>query len=264
MDIFFKQITKQIKDTKGLVFIDFSWKDTTRYETIKKASQKAGRTFVINARLAYLLKQLGQYPSDDENVRVFLKRKSSCLYAPSDYSLSKYEYGLSSDWSDNIDDTHYRNAITATELKKNPQKYVMMLSYFDLGQIFDISNDKGIIPDSFFIKAVCAPFCDEMELDEERLIHWLDTFGIDYKLGKSRVPDGCNNVSCEKIKVSLERAHVSGHASRPELKELIEKIHPKTLIPVHTNLPHEFEKIVDEIDENIQVIIPEMGVRIEI
>jgi len=140
----------------------------------------------------------------------------------------------------------------------------MMLSYFDLGQIFDLSNKDGKIPDSFFIKAVCAPFSDEMELDEERLIHWLNTFGISYNLDEKQIPDGCNNDTCNKIKYSLERAHVSGHASRPELKELIEKIHPKKLIPVHTNLPHEFEKIADEIDENIQVIIPEIGVRIEI
>jgi len=59
-----EQITKDIKKTDGLVFVDFSWKDTTRYETIARAAKKAGRIFVINARLAYLLHQLSE-PFDE-------------------------------------------------------------------------------------------------------------------------------------------------------------------------------------------------------
>jgi mRNA degradation ribonuclease J1/J2 len=52
------------------------------------------------------------------------------------------------------------------------------------------------------------------------------------------------------------RSHVSGHASRPELKELIEKLNPKLLFPVHTERPEVFAELVK--GEDIEVIIPEL------
>jgi ribonuclease J len=257
-----KNISSRIKSVKGLVFVDFSWKDTTRYETVLKACKESGRIFVINARLAYILDKLGQYP-DDRNVLVYLKRKDSCLYSPSDYTKSKYEYGLSVDWEGGIDSTHYDNAITACDIKKNPGKYVMMLSYFDLNQIFDLADAKGQIPDSWLIKAQCAPFCDEMELDEERFIHWLKTFGIGFELDSTPLPDDCSNPTCSKIKKRMKRDHVSGHISRSEIRELIEKVNPRTVIPVHTENSKEFVKIVDDIEKGVEVILPEYGKRYE-
>jgi len=259
-----QKIMEQMQNTKGVVFVDFSWKDTTRYETIRKAASDAGRIFVINARLAYLLQQLGMYPKEDEGVRVFLKRKYSCLYSPGDYSKYKHEYGLSCDWGEGIDDTHYQQALTAKDIKQHPERYCMMLSYFDLGQIFDIANNNGKIPDSFFIKAVCAPFSDEMELDEERLINWLDMFAINYDIGEPKIPEHCTNHTCEKIRDQLDRAHVSGHASRPELTDLIKKIRPKTLIPVHTQHPEVFKEVVDSIDADVEVVLPVNGVSYQI
>jgi len=250
------KIADKIKKTKGLVFVDFSWKDTTRYETIKQASEDAGRIFVINARLAYLLNELGEYPPED-SIKVFLKRKGSCLYSPGDYSSSKYEYGLSVDWKEDKDSTHYDTALTALDIKKHPERYVMMLSYFDLGQIFDIADVNGKIPDSWFIKAQCAPFSDEMELDEERFMNWLKAFGIGFDLGETPIPDGCTNIDCDKLHDIIERAHVSGHASRSELKKLIRLVNPKVLIPVHTMYPKAFVEIAEEIKTGIEVILPE-------
>jgi len=252
-----KEIFEKISKTEGLVFIDFSWKDTARYETIRNATLQAGRTFVINARLAYILNKLGIYPPE-KRVKIFLKRKSSCFYSPADYTNSKHEFGLSINWKTRVDDLHYENGITAEDIMVNPGNYVMMLSYFDLGQIFDLTDSAGKIPKSLFIKAQCEPFSDEMELDEERLINWLDKFGIEYDLGETPIPKNCTNPNCSKIKKRVERAHVSGHASRPELIELIDRIHPKILIPIHTQNPKAFEELAQGIDKNIQVIIPEV------
>jgi ribonuclease J len=254
-----EKISNEIRRTNGLVFVDFSWKDTTRYETIRLAAEAAGRMFVINARLAYILNKLGETPLP-ESVRVFLKRKGSCLYSPSDYSGYKHEFGFSVDkksWTQ--DASHYENGVTAQDIKANPGKYVLMLSFYDLGQLFDLADENGKIPNSWFIKAVCAPFCDEMELDEERMINWLDTFGIGYKLGETRIPTGCSNEECDKLHNRIDRSHVSGHASKPEIKEIIDKIRPKTLIPIHTQNASEFEKIVNEINQKINIIIPKLG-----
>ena len=251
------QITKDIQNTKGLVFVDFSWKDTTRYETIRKACERAGRILVINARLAYLLHELNIYPNN-EKVKVFLKRKGSCLYSPGDYITTKHELGFTPK-KKKPDITHYEHGLLAEDIKKQPEKYVIMLSYFDLNQLFDLANGKGIIPNSRLIKAQCAPFSDEMELDEERYIHWLDTFGISYTLDEIVVADYCRDPGCEKPRRFLKRSHVSGHAARPELKELIDLIHPHCIIPVHTMHPELFDDIAKGIDKTIKVIKPVKG-----
>jgi len=253
------KITEEIAETDGLVFVEFSWKDTTRYETISKAAASCGRTFVINARLAYVLNKLEQTPLP-EHVAVFLKRKGSCLYSPNDYSTSKHEYGYCVDkdtWTD--DASHYENGLVADEIKSNPRKYVLMLSYYDLGQLFDLADAAGRIPGSRYIRAQCEPFSDEMELDEERLINWLDAFGIGYSLGETPLPVGCTNPGCFKLRKRIERSHVSGHASRPELRELISKVNPRILIPIHTERPEAFEKLVNESGLNTKVILPALG-----
>jgi ribonuclease J len=259
-DMVRSKIAEEIAETDGLVFIDFSWKDTTQYDTIIKAAESCGRTFVINARLAYILNKLGLTPLPDY-VKVFLKRKGSCFYSPADYSLYKHEYGYSVDrdtWTQ--DSSHYDHGLAAEEIKSNPSKYILMLSYYDLGQLFDLADEKGKIQGSRYIRAQCEPFCDEMELDEERFINWLDAFGIGYRLGETPLPEGCSNPNCSKLKRRIDRSHVSGHASRPELKELIGKINPTTLIPIHTEKPEVFEEVVREIGKDIEVIIPELGV----
>ena len=70
---------------------------------------------------------------------------------------------------------------------------------------------------------------------------------------------GISYVTEEENKNHFKRAHVSGHASRPELKELIKRINPETIIPIHTEHPDEFHKIVEEIGTDIKVIKPEYG-----
>jgi len=258
-----EKISQKVAQTKGLVFVDFSWKDTTRYETVKQVAIDKKRTFVINARLAYILHRLGIYPREEEPVRVFLKRKGTALYSPADYNKQKHEYGLSTDWKEPpIDDTHYKNGLTAQQIMENPGKYILMLSFFDLGQIFDLADSDGKIPDSWFIRAQCEPFSDEMEIDEERMINWLDRFRIGYDLGETRLPNGCKNASCEKLRPRMDRSHVSGHASRPELLELISKLKPRVLMPVHTPNAHSFVSLADDVEKStghrMKLILPEL------
>jgi len=272
-----RMITDDIRRTDGVVFIDFGWKDITRYETILKAARKTGRTFIISGKLAYLLKRLGTDLPDD--VKVFLKRKESLTYSPSDYSKARHEISDDLEWGRRGDPTlidrmvYYHDGITAGDIAKDPGRYVMMFSFYDLKELFDmvsLDQNKGgyCIPNSRFIKAVCSPFNDDMELDEERLINWLDTFGIDYDIGDPRIPDNCQTPNCEKIRPRIRRAHVSGHASGKELEELITKIAPKVLIPIHTPEPKLFRDMISNINSTlstpIDLMMPELNKEIRV
>jgi ribonuclease J len=87
-----------------------------------------------------------------------------------------------------------------------------------------------------------------MEIDERKLMNWLDKFGVSYEYETDR----------RDIKI-FKRAHISGHASQPELQELIRKIKPKVLIPIHTENPELFEKICKDLQMGTKVILPEYG-----
>jgi ribonuclease J len=84
---------------------------------------------------------------------------------------------------------------------------------WELNQLTDIKPSS----DAIWIKSSCEPFCDEMELDEERKRNWLDHF---------------------KIKEYF--AHASGHASGDEIRAMIKEINPEELIPIHTEHPELF------------------------
>jgi mRNA degradation ribonuclease J1/J2 len=87
----------------------------------------------------------------------------------------------------------------------------------------------------------------------------LNTFGIGFDIGITPIPNDCKNKNCDKIYTRIDRAHVSGHASRTELKELIELVNPNILIPIHTLYPEIFKDITEEIEEGIEVLLPVYG-----
>jgi ribonuclease J len=97
---------------------------------------------------------------------------------------------------------------------------------------------------AYYIAASTEPFNDEMYIDEEKFMNWLDKFDVDYEY-----------VTKNGKKV-FERRHISGHASQPEIIELVDKLKPNKIIPVHTENP---EKFTELFGDEYEVILPEFG-----
>jgi len=112
------------------------------------------------------------------------------------------------------------------------QNIALMFSYWDANELFDIipfdSNHM-----TRYISASTEPFSEEMEIDESKMAHWLDFFNISY------------DYVMKNEQKQFVRRHVSGHASKPELKELIEKINPAKIIPIHTTNIDQFEAMFE-------------------
>ncbi|MDD4877539.1 MAG: MBL fold metallo-hydrolase [Candidatus Nanoarchaeia archaeon] len=198
------KISQIISESKGLVFVEHPIRDTDRVNSIFQATKENKRTFVVNMKLAYLISKLGDLaPFNLEKVKILIPKKSWGLidkegiekcHIEQDYETWEREY-IGRD-----------NSITYKELKQNPKKYVVSMSMWELTQLVDIKPE-----DAIWIKSSCEPFCEEMELDEERKKNWLKHF---------------------KIKEYF--AHASGHATGPEIREMIKEIKPEILIPIHT------------------------------
>ena len=101
------------------------------------------------------------------------------------------------------------NAININEIKDNPKKYVVSMSFWEINELTDIHPKNAI-----WIKSSCEPFSDEMEIDERRKKNWLKHFEIEEHF-----------------------AHASGHASGGEIKDMIKEIDAQEVIPVHTEHP---------------------------
>ena len=274
------EISSEIKNAEGLVLIDFGWKDISRFNIIYKAANKHNRTLVIQPKLAYLLYELHKKfqnsyedPRTMPNLQVYLKREGSYLYSQADYKKFKMGYlhfhgrnkakkdrnivriaeqlgkggdednrnnpilnsadGTTCDYQEvyNLAIHHLENGIKAYEIREHPEKFVLMFSFWDVNELFDLTPKGDIDHKTKYIRASTAPFNDEMVIDETRFMKWLDTFNIEYDT---------ENRDNNRI---FTRKHISGHASQNELKELIQKINPERIIPIHTEHPEIFEQM---------------------
>ncbi|MBI4980473.1 hypothetical protein HZC30_02850 [Candidatus Woesearchaeota archaeon] len=205
-----EQISKFIKEAKGLAFVEHPIRDLDRVISVYNAAKANKREFVVTLKLAYLIEALQEYCTFKlDEVKILISKKSwglickegaDCRQVEQDYEKWEQAY------------INRKNTITYSELQKNPNKYVVSMNMFEVNQLLDIKPK-----DAIWIKSSCEPFCDEMELDDERKKNWLKHFNIrEYS------------------------AHASGHASGKEIRAMIKEIAPKELIPIHTQKPEMF------------------------
>lgn len=126
---------------------------------------------------------------------------------------------------------HLNNGIKSYEIREKPKDYVLMFSYWDSNELFDLIPHGDTDHKTKYIRASTAPFNDEMVIDEIKFMKWLDTFKVKYDSEIKK---------CSKV---FTRRHVSGHASQSELKKLIQKINPEKIIPIHTEHPEIFDQL---------------------
>jgi len=284
-----EQIKNDIEKAPNLVLINFNWKDLSRFNVIHEVVKELGKTMVISPKLAYLLYEMylndpGKYedPRKIEGIQVYMKREGSLLYSKSDYDKWKmgfiHHHGRNtakSDWNMcriaeilkvggdknneknplkdlenpicnyqevyNLATHHLFHGIKSYEIRENPQNYVVMFSYWDSNELFDLIPVNHPTPSATYICASTEPFNDEMQIDEGKFMKWLDHFDVEYE---SEVKKG---------KTVFARRHVSGHASQLELKELIEKLKPKKIFPIHTENTSKFAELFDDYEVHIPI-----------
>ena len=226
-----EESTKYIQGKKGLAIANFPIRDIERLLTFYSTAIANKRKLIIEYRQALLLDLLRQHgvkdipKSTDENIRVFYAKKSWGLVGRTDFPDDQIEKDYET-W----ERTYFsmENIIDAKEISKHQKDYVMFMNYYQLNNLIDIKPIDG----SVHIRSICEPFSEDMELDQKRIDNWLRLFGL--------YPE--------------QRIHSSGHACGPAIFEMIKKINPKTLFPIHTVNPIAFKEI-----SGIKIVYPEYG-----
>ena len=215
--------TNTISETKALSIVNYPIRDLDRMETFKEAAELNDRRLVVNLKQAVLLElfreQKLKAPLLSE-CDIYIPRKSWGLVTE-DLPRELIEKDYAS-WE--RDFLWNSNSITCKDIRKEESAYVWRCDFFELKELLDIKPSKG----SSYVRSVVEPFSEEMVLSDQVVKNWLSHFRIKTKL----------------------QAHASGHASALELKEMVEKISPDILIPIHTEQPLLFKKF----HSNVKII----------
>ena len=229
-----------ISNFKGLVIVNFPIRDIDRLLTFYKVARDTDRTLVVNLKQAYLLKLFSgrDYP-ELEDVEVYIPKRGWGLIGKDSFVCYDGEWLCSSDIDPNHKSSDYKNwekefiesgnAINYKDIQEEPHKYIFRCDFFELKELIDIKPVNSI-----YIKSVTEPFDEEMEFDERRVENWLDHFNL----------------------LPVHKIHVSGHASGPELLDMIREIQPEILYPVHTTFKERF-KVLEE--DGIRVVYPKLS-----
>ncbi len=105
-------------------------------------------------------------------------------------------------------------------------KVILVSTSYDMNEAMDIRPSPG----SAFINSTSEPFNEEMDMDRERFVNWLDHLGL-----------------------PLYQIHSSGHMMPTELRETIAKVAPKRLVPIHTEQPELYGAFVKDLAKVDQV-----------
>ena len=145
-----------VESSSGLVIADFSPRNFERLESFQEIARKTGRELVAMAKDVYMLHNLqcinGSCMTD--GLRIY----SEVM----DKSKRK--------WEQEVVQTNYGDRyVSHTEIRENPDNYILCFSFFDMKHLLDIKPEGGN-----YIYSSCEAFNEQMEIDFKRLWHWLN------------------------------------------------------------------------------------------
>jgi len=191
-----------IREAKGLVMASFSGMDTDRLTSFHRAALATDRKLAISVRQAYLISVLDA----DKGIEGLPKLGKGNVVV---YRRNKKRYEK---WEEQVSEK--AEVITAEDLTASPKSYVVATSLSDMEGMVGVKPSPG----SVYILSSSEPYNEEMELDMQRLIEWLDFYGM-----------------------PLYHIHVSGHIMPQQLG-----IGAKRVAPIHTEHPELFLKFALE------------------
>ena len=121
--------------------------------------------------------------------------------------------------------TFLDTALSADEFKARGRNYLLALDFYHFPELIDLRPPRG----TPYVHSMSEPFSED-DVSDHVMHNWLDHFGLRF-----------------------HQAHASGHASATELFEIVRRVRPETLFPIHTEHPEAFQRL------GPRVKLPEVG-----
>lgn len=233
-------LEKALEAQGRLLIADFGPRNLERLLTFRDIAQQCNRKLVILPRDAYLLQSVHLVtpevpdPVEDDAIAIYEEAK-----------------GTIPDWErDLYNRCREKGKCVSPDAVKGAQgDYILCFSFWDINKLIDIRPDEGGI----YIYSSSEAFNEEQRIDIRRLEQWLRHFKL--------LPVGLPSAETGKVAPGEQGLHSSGHASGPELLEIVETINPGIVIPIHTEHPAFF---THKLSPARQVHIPQTGVPIKL
>jgi len=204
-----------VANTDNIVFVTHYGRDTDRFRTMYEVAKENDRKIVIFPRIAYLLNKL----VSDEHLDLPdpLKDDNILVY----YKRKKSGTFAEEDYY-TWERSFMEKKVTSEYIQENQSRLVMDLDFYQFGELIDIKPDEG----SHFIHSMSEPFSEE-DIEDQVMRNWLNHF-----------------------KIRLHQLHASGHLNREELTDMVERINPKKLFPIHT----ENAQLFTAVNKNVEIV----------
>jgi len=214
-ELVFENCLRAVEESKGLIIADFSPRNFERLETFMEIARRTSRELVVTAKDAYMLHAM-------ECVDGICRMEDVKIYGELRGRRDKWEELIVMErWGEKY--------LDPLEISRNPESYILCFSFYDMKHLLDIKPEEGA-----YIYSSSEAFSEEQEFDFLRLYNWLREFNLRV-YGFEMVMEG------GRLSPSFQRGyHASGHASKEDLRKIIEKIDPDVIIPVHTENPRWF------------------------
>lgn len=207
----YRKSKNTLAKNKSISIVDFNFKDVDRFSTFYRIAKELDKQLVISFKHACFLEQYHQAEelrtphSTDDQINILLPKRNTGTY------------DLTEDYRDTFIKKRldYPNIVTAEEIRKQPSRYMVVLNYWYFNAMVDLKPYQGT-----YVHSLSEPFNEEMEISYERMKNWLDHFDI-----------------------NLVQSHCSGHINGEDLKTMLTQINPKTVFPIHTNHPQQFQTL---------------------
>jgi ribonuclease J len=234
---------RAIEDARGLVIADFSPRDVDRLLTFLQIARQTGRKLAILPKDAYLLKTMRLLEPEIPDIAM---EDNLIIYQDTIASKSPML------WMRNVCKEYESKVVLAEDVTAAQDNFILCFSFWDLNELPSINPGPG----SLYVFSSSEPHDEEQEIDFRRLHEWLNHFGIQgfglpvEKNGDWQIPDAQKGL------------HASGHACGTDLLQIVLRIKPEVLIPVHSEHPDFYIKHLS--NDSVKVILPSRGETIEI
>ncbi len=214
-----------------LVVADFGPRNIERLRRFRRIASATGRSLVLTPKDAFLLDMLH---AADPSVEVDLGPGGMRI-------LEEPSTGFPRPWLARVLDRHPDAFLNPKDIARRPGAHLLCFSFFDCNDLVDLKRE-GATAGGLWIYSSSEAHGEEQEFDFQRLEAWITWAGM-RKVGfRHEGPNGRGLTFQHPEDVGH---HASGHATEAELVELIARVAPRTIVPVHTEqAPSRYEQLL--------------------
>ncbi len=198
------------------VVVAFYGRDIDRFKTFYEVAKENDRKLVIPIKLAHLLRAL---KSDPVLKIPDVMGDDNILFYKKRKKTGEFVESDYYVW----ERPFLAKAVSYDYVHENQSELVFNLDLTGFTELIDVRPSGG----GHFIHSMSEPFSEE-DIGVDVMNNWLRHFGLQF-----------------------HQIHASGHCPSKDLAQIINRVNPKRLVPIHTEHPELFKKLFKNIDVKI-------------